>query len=78
MQGRGLIRVCGSCKANLLKTNISAHQSNKNSTDDNLETMEIIPNPTTEYDAHKAEGYVKGKGDIESNQMKTTSVTAAS
>ena len=58
--------------------NISAHQSNKNSTDDNLETMEIIPNPITEYDAHKAEGYVKGEGDIESNQMKTSFVTAAS
>ena len=58
--------------------NISAHQSNKNSTDDNLETMEIIPNPITEYDAHKAEGYVKGKGDVESNQIRITSVTAAS
>ena len=57
-QGRGLIRVCGSCKAKLLKTNISAHQSDKNSTDDNPETMEILPNPTTEYDAHNAEGYM--------------------
>ena len=57
MQGRGLFRACGSCKAICLN-NISAHQSNKNSTDDNPETMEILPNPTTEYDAHKAEGFI--------------------
>ena len=48
----------GLAKQICLKTNISAHQSNKNSTDDNPETMEILPNPTTEYDAHNAEGYM--------------------
>ena len=56
-QGRGLIRVCGSCKAKLLTYN-SAHRSNKNSkiNDDNPETVEILQNPITKYDAHKAEG----------------------
>ena len=48
----------GLAKQICLKTNISAHQSDKNSTDDNPETMEILPNPITEYDAHKAAGYM--------------------
>ena len=35
----------------------AAHRSNKNSkiNDDNPETVEILQNPTTKYDAHKAE-----------------------
>ena len=46
----------GLAKQNCLKTNISAHRSNKNSKDDNPETIEILQNPTTKYDAHNAEG----------------------
>ena len=49
----------GLAKQNCSKTNISAHQSDENSTDDNPETMEILPNPTTKYDAHNAEGYMR-------------------
>ena len=46
----------GLAKQNCLKTNISAHRSDKNSKDDNPETMEILQNPITKYDAHNAEG----------------------
>ena len=43
----------------LEKTNISAHQSDENSTDDTPETMEILLNPNTKNDAQNAEGYVR-------------------
>ena len=43
----------------LEKQNISAHQSDENSTDDTPETMEILQNPITKYDAHNAEGYMR-------------------
>ena len=41
------------------KTNISAHQSDENSTDDTPETMEILLNPNTKNDAQNADGYVR-------------------
>ena len=43
---------------NKTANNNYAHRSNKNSktNDDNPETVEILKNPITKYDAHKAEG----------------------
>ena len=46
----------GLAKQNCLKTNISAHRYDKNSKDDNPETMDILQNPITKYDAHNAKG----------------------
>ena len=49
----------GLAKQNCSKTNISAHQSDENSTDDTPETMEILLNPNTKNDAQNADGYVR-------------------
>ena len=49
----------GLAEQNHAQKHISAHRSNKNSTDDTPETMEILLNPNTKNDAQNADGYVR-------------------
>ena len=63
---------------NHAQKHISAHRSNKNSTDDTPETMEILLNPNTKMTHKNADGNVRWAREKLNQSNVNTFVTAAS